>query len=150
VRIAFHRSGESHDRIYVTRDDGSELGWRWPAAGPPHDLMHFAVETELGLGDGLWGLVASGANFSFATAHEQADPATRTLSDDQVPGLIRAETIVTTVTSAITVPDFDPEPPEGLNPDDFERACKAAERWFERWRALPDGETLVVSYPPGV
>jgi hypothetical protein len=149
MKIAFHRSGDSHDRIYVNRDDGTELGWRWPAGGPPHDLMHYAVETELGLGDGFWGLVAAGANFSFATAHAQADPATRTLSDDQVPGLIRAETIVGAVTSAITVPGFDPEPPEDLDPADFERAREAAQRWLERWRALPEDETLVVSYPPG-
>ena len=56
MRIAFYRSGSSHDRIYVTRDDGSEESWRWPAGGPPHDLIHYAVETEPGLTGGFWGL----------------------------------------------------------------------------------------------
>jgi hypothetical protein len=34
MKIAFHRTGESHDRIYVTRGDGHR-GWLavgWPAA----------------------------------------------------------------------------------------------------------------------
>jgi hypothetical protein len=148
MRIAFHRSGESHDRIYVNRDDGSELGWRWPAGGPPHDLMHYAVETELGLADGFWGLVATGANFNFATAHAQVDPATRTLSDEQVAGLIRAEAIVSAATTAATVPDFAPEAPDGWDATELVRARAAALRWLNRWRALPAGDTLVVDYPP--
>jgi hypothetical protein len=149
MRIAFNRSGSSHDRIYVTRDDGSELGWRWPAAGPPHDLMHYAVETELGLDAGFWGLVAGGANFDFARAHAQADPQTRTLRDDQIPGLVEAETIVNAATSAIAVLGFeraDARPPE-VEPERFDAACDAAAAWLERWRTLAPGETLVVEYP---
>jgi hypothetical protein len=150
MRIAFHRSGESHDRIYVNRDDGSELGWRWPAGGPPHDLIHYAVETRLGLEAGFWGLVAGGANFDFATAHRQADPETRTLDDDQVPGLVEAETIVNAATSAIAIPGFgraDARPPE-LDPERFDTACDAAAEWMDRWRELAPGETLVLEYPP--
>ena len=149
MRIAFHKSGESHDRIYVNRDDGTEAGWRWPAGGPPHDLLHWTVESELGLEDGFWGLVAAGANFNFASAHEQVDPASRTLDDEQVAGLVEAETIVTTVTSAISIPGFSRDDAYEtlklpLERERFDAACDAAERTIEEWNALEPGKTLVV------
>ena len=112
--------------------------------------MHYAVETELGLADGFWGLVAAGANFNFATAHQQADTKTRTLREDQVAGLMRAEAIVNAATSAVTIPGFEPpDLPDGLDTGQFERARDAAGRWLERWRELPVGETLVLEYPAG-
>jgi hypothetical protein len=137
MRIAFHRSGEGHDRIYVDRDDGSERGWRWPAGGPPHDLMHYAVETELGLEGGFWGLTAAGADLE-------------TLSDKQAAGLNEAEAIVNAATSAITIPGYerDEARPDGVDPERFEAACDAAAHWLERWREVAPGETLVVEYPP--
>jgi hypothetical protein len=33
------------------------------ATGAPHDLVHFVVEHELGLSDGIWGSIASGVVF---------------------------------------------------------------------------------------
>jgi hypothetical protein len=136
MRIAFHRSGEGHDRIYVNRDDGSERGWRWPAGGPPHDLMHYAVETELGLEGGFWGLTAAGADLE-------------TLNDEQAAGLNGAEAMVNAATSAITIPGYerDEARPDGVDPERFEAACDAAAHWLERWREVAPGETLVVEYP---
>ena len=136
MRIAFHRSGESHDRIYVNRDDGSERGWRWPAGGPPHDLMHYAVETELGLEGGFWGLTA-------------ADVSLEALSDEQAGALNEAEAIVNAATSAVAIPGYSREAarPEGVDPRRFDAACDAAAQWLERWRAVGPGETLVVEYP---
>lgn len=136
MRIAFHRSGESHDRIYVNLDDGSELGWRWPAGGPPHDLMHYAVETELGLEGGFWGLTAAGVSLD-------------ALDDEQAAGLNEAEAIVNAATSAIAIPGYarDDACPEGVDPTRFDAACDAAAEWLDRWRELAPGGTLVVEYP---
>lgn len=53
MQIAFVRTGESHDRIHVTRDDGTQLTWRWPAYGFPHDLLHWLLERELGMTGGF-------------------------------------------------------------------------------------------------
>ena len=137
MRIAFHRSGDSHDRIYVNREDGSERGWRWPAGGPPHDLMHYAVETELGIEAGFWGLTAAGADLDG-------------LGEEQAAALNEAEAIVNAATSAVAIPGFgrDAARPEGVDPARFDEACDAAAEWMDRWRELAPGETLVVEYPP--
>jgi hypothetical protein len=137
MRIAFHRTGQSHDRIYVTRDDGGEAGWRWPAGGPPHDLIHYAVETELGIADGFWGLTAAGTSLD-------------ALTTEQAAALDAAEAVVNGATQAVAIPGVgrDEARPDGLDPARFDAACDAAAEWIERWRALPAGETLVVEYPP--
>jgi hypothetical protein len=46
----------------VEREDGVVFAMRGAggAAELPHDLVHALVETELGIGDGIWGCVADG------------------------------------------------------------------------------------------
>ncbi len=97
----------------------------------------------------FWRLVAAGANFNFPAAHEQVDPASRTLEDDQVAGLVEAEAIVTAVTSAISIPGFSRDEAYAtltlpLERARFDTACDAAEGTIEQWQALEPGETLVV------
>jgi len=53
--------GEKEDRLDMERADGSRASTSFPHKGPiPHDFVHFAVESELGLERGFWGLVESG------------------------------------------------------------------------------------------
>jgi hypothetical protein len=60
VRISITK-GETEDRLDMERADGSRASTRFPHKGPiPHDFVHYAVESELGLDRGFWGLVASG------------------------------------------------------------------------------------------
>ncbi len=55
--------GKDTDRIRILRDDGSTAETRFAHKGPfPHDAVHFAVERQLGMNDGFWGMVARGAN----------------------------------------------------------------------------------------
>jgi hypothetical protein len=74
--------GERADWIEVTRDDGSVAREEVPHKGPvAHDLVHFAVETELGFDNGFWGLVAAGndpqaiAEMAKAAGHASAERA---------------------------------------------------------------------------
>ena len=53
--------GERADWIEARRDDGTIARETVPHKGPvAHDLVHYVVETELGLDRGFWGLVAAG------------------------------------------------------------------------------------------
>ncbi len=53
--------GQRADRIEAKRGDGSIAREEVPHKGPvAHDLVHFAVETELGFDNGFWGMVAAG------------------------------------------------------------------------------------------
>jgi len=49
----------------VERDDGAVYRLYGSQAGPrlPHDIMHFVVERELHIRDGIWGGIASGIIF---------------------------------------------------------------------------------------
>jgi hypothetical protein len=64
LKATFLRSEGERDRIYVTRSDGSEVGWAFPTygAGLPHDLVHLVVETVFSLSRGFWGKVDEGAD----------------------------------------------------------------------------------------
>lgn len=75
--------GERADWIEARRRDGSVERANVPHKGPvAHDLVHFAVETELGMESGFWGLIAAGyapqkiAKMAKAAGHASAKRAT--------------------------------------------------------------------------
>lgn len=67
MEITFTHTGGSTDWVYVLLDSGTPLRWPWPTYGAdlPPDLVHYLVETRLGIRHGFWGLVADGANFGY-------------------------------------------------------------------------------------
>jgi hypothetical protein len=151
MEIAFVHTGESHDRIHVRRDDGSEDGWRWGAGGPPHDLIHWAVEDALCLRRGFWGLVAGGASRK---------------SGLEGPELMQAEAIVGSIQQAMALdPPWDDleclrwaatwceqsrtHLPDGLDVERYGAVRRDALAWVERYRALGPGEALDVTFPRG-
>jgi hypothetical protein len=66
MRVTFPRLPD-HERAYalVERDDGAVYRLYGGEAGPrlPHDIMHFVVERELSIPDGIWGGIAAGIIF---------------------------------------------------------------------------------------
>jgi hypothetical protein len=62
--ISFVRKKDLPDHVYVVRSDGSRTQWSFPSygAGLPHDLVHVAVESVLGLRRGFWGRVDAGVD----------------------------------------------------------------------------------------
>jgi hypothetical protein len=98
MRIIITR-GERSDRIDAQRPDGSNVSTSFPHKGPiPHDAVHFFVESELGIADGFWGLVASGrhpeeiAAIAKAAGHASAKRASA--PDDSIVGIVQAERAV--------------------------------------------------------
>ena len=66
MRVTFPRLPD-HQRAYalVERDDGAVYRLDGGRAGPrlPHDIMHFVVERDLRIRDGIWGGIAAGIIF---------------------------------------------------------------------------------------
>lgn len=64
MRVTFVRTAGARDRIYVARDDGTELAWDFASYGEglPHDLVHLVVESRFAITRGVWGRVAAGAD----------------------------------------------------------------------------------------
>ncbi|MEE1878458.1 hypothetical protein [Altererythrobacter litoralis] len=60
MRIEIARHG-AEERVAVVRADGSTARFRIQRKGPiSHDIVHYCVESALGMRNGFWGMVASG------------------------------------------------------------------------------------------
>jgi hypothetical protein len=80
------------DRLRYVRADGSGTETVMPRQGIlPHDLVHYVVETTLGLRHGFTGLVARGANATFAMESTH-DPVGKEVEAEaiQVEGIVEA------------------------------------------------------------
>lgn len=91
--------GEREDSIEAVRGDGSHVRTSFPHKGPlPHDLVHFVVESELGIDRGFWGMVAAGrhpeeiAGLAKAAGHASAKRAG--VPDASIVPLVQAERAV--------------------------------------------------------
>jgi hypothetical protein len=90
---------QSHDRIRVTRSDGSVAETTFPKKGPvPHDAVHWFVERELGLTHGFWGMVAAGRHpeeiGAIAKAAGHASASRAEVPDAAIVELLQAERLV--------------------------------------------------------
>jgi hypothetical protein len=168
MRVTFPRLPD-HQRAYalVERDDGTVYRLRGGQAGPrlPHDIMHFVVERELGISDGIWGGIASGIIFdSMEHVSGRRPPHARERSTELLaafhqPGL-RAELLANLVecvaaldhpsdlqilslaaTRLTVLPDAD------VDPAAVAAAAQALQVEAARWARLRVGEQLSYEWP---
>lgn len=69
---------DKYDQLRCVRSDGSTTSTMMPRQGVlPHDLIHYVVETALAYRHGFLGMVAAGADISYAMeqSHSYANPA---------------------------------------------------------------------------
>ena len=160
-----------HERAYavVERDDGAVYRLYGGRAGPglPHDIMHFVVERELHIRDGIWGGIASGIIFdSMQHIGGRRPPHARERSKELLAGFhqrgLRAEvlanfvecvagldhpsdveimTLAATRLSVLTDAEADVEPAE------VAAAAQALQVEAARWARLRVGEELCYEWP---
>ena len=64
MRIAFTKTSMTHHALEIVRADGSrEEALLETKCFMPHDLIHYALESEAGLRRSFWGLVGAGHSF---------------------------------------------------------------------------------------
>lgn len=109
----------AHQRIVMVRGDGTRMETTFPHKGPfPHDAVHFAVEREMGLRNGFWGIVASGSHpedvneIAKAAGHASAKRAG--IPDEHIVELLQAERIVECFEAEIWSGPGDPETLRGV------------------------------------
>src|SRR5262249_23827160 len=74
MQIRLKKGRDGPDSLACVREDGTSTWRRIQRALVFHDLAHYAVETEFGIADGFYGLVASGWSFeAFADAEERSN-----------------------------------------------------------------------------
>ncbi|HEY0061222.1 MAG TPA: hypothetical protein VGC21_03810 [Telluria sp.] len=161
MKIIAQKAGKTDklDRLRYLRQDGSSTETAMPRQGIlPHDLVHFVVETQLGLQNGFTGLVARGANASFAmeTTHEpigkdvaaeaiQVEGIVEALQTQLWSGQFSAGDFLEGVRTACLMratPAF-----EFASPATGQRLFDAALELDAQWQAVPFYGSLTVDFP---
>jgi hypothetical protein len=168
MRVTFPRLSD-HDWGYavVERDDGVVYrlweGRRGP--GLPHDLVHYLVERELGLADGIWGAIAAGVVFR-STTHvggrrpPHAADRSAELKRDFGARFLRAELLPGLVEQVAALNTRDPDgirsmarrhlavlPDAEVDPAAVVTAAGALRDAARQWRALRPGAELSSTWP---
>jgi hypothetical protein len=168
MRVTFPRLPD-HERAYalVERDDGAVYRLYGGQAGPrlPHDIMHFVVERELRIGDGIWAGIAAGIIFdTMQHVSGRRPPHARERSADLLASFrqrgLRAEVLASFVecvaglehpsdtqimTLAATKLSVLPDP--DVEPAAVAAAAQALQVEAARWARLRVGEELSYDWP---
>ena len=171
MRIVVHRLDRTRYRSVIDRDDG--VRYLLDGAGAkgrlPHDLVHYVVESELGLDRGFWGSIADGAVFPSMTwlygrrrphATERGEAVMRANNDP-----LNASEIMAAIFAAALERDFAGGEIAlageihrrwtsraggggGTDPSRTEtaRIAAALRDMAERWERTPVGESLAVAW----
>ena len=166
MRVTFPRLPD-HERAYalVERDDGAVYRLYGGPAGPrlPHDIMHFVVERELRIGDGIWGGIAAGIIFdTMQHVSGRRPPHAREGSKELRQRGLRAEVLANFVecvagldhpsdiqirTLAAAKLTVLPEADADLEPTAVAAAAQALQVEAARWARLRVGEELTYDWP---
>ena len=170
MHVTFPRLPD-HERGYavVERDDGAVYRLYGSQAGPrlPHDIMHFVVERELRIRDGIWGGIASGIIFdSMQHVSGRRPPHARDRSKELLRAFhqrgLRAEVLANFVqcvaaldhpsdiqilTLAATQLSVLPDADADVEPATVAAAAQALQVEAARWARLRIGEELSYDWP---
>jgi hypothetical protein len=160
VIIEFTKAADRRTVLKCIREDGSVTWQRnenqQARFFPVHDLLHYAIETELGFSQGFFGLVASGWKIEETTGKSSRG----SLPDEtlEVEHLVSSFTAEWNSDTNWTAADFNEQNTtlarnrgwpvrRILTDDDLARVRSRCQELFARWRDLPVGETLRLEFP---
>ena len=145
-----------------TRPDGTHTWQRYagPRAGffPAHDLTHYAVEHELGLARGFYGLVADGWTLDdFAAPWPRGPLPPETLAAELLVGFLDVERASHATGAAAELEAHaaawyaergaDDAGWRPLDDATLARVRAARDALVARWNALPPGGTFELAFP---
>ena len=162
LRVQLTKRTDGGAVLKCVRADGTETWQKQQGQSaaffPLHDLTHFAVESELGIPDAFYGLIASGWTID-ATG-------TRGVAAKLPPDAIFVENVVGTLDterasgSRWTADEFNDNTarfaatggrpaPRKLTDDELARIRKRRAELFAQWHELAAGKTLELTFDPG-
>jgi hypothetical protein len=145
------KRGANGPSLTCVRADGSRTWRRVQAFFPIHDLVHFALETTLGLRQAFFGLVASGWDIAdFEAKGAAAKLPAEAVWAEFVVGLLQTEDADGARRSAeefaATLASTAAPRVRTLTADELTRVRAAIADLAARWRAVPPGETLRLEF----
>jgi hypothetical protein len=160
MKVTFTKDPGRRYLVAVDRRAGPRLAPRFgPAYDPhlPHDLVHFVVEVEAGILDGIFGQLAAGDCGLFwpddPAERRRAGRRKRRLSQRETADLARSERLAAQCHSLwraraghggeppATAPSSGPEGPL------VERICARLDEVARQWQALPVGAGITMTWP---
>jgi hypothetical protein len=157
--IEFTKRKDGNTVLRCVRDDGS-LTWQRNESQlalffPVHDLMHYAVETELGFRRGFYGLIAEGWEIVETTGKTPRGPLpNETLEVEYLVSAFSAERASGDMTAAAEFNQLAatfaqakgmPEPRQ-LSDQELRRVRSRFDELATKWRALTPGATLDLAF----
>ena len=160
VIVEFAKRKDGNTVLRCIRDDGSSTWQRnenqHARFFPLHDLVHYAVESELGFSQGFFGLIAAGWKIDETTGKSARGALpNEALEVEHFVSSFMAEWNSETEWSAA---DFNDQaqafaatrklpPPRSLSEEELARVRNRFKELSARWRDLPKGETLSLEFP---
>jgi hypothetical protein len=161
MRILLTKNTDGTTVLKCVRADGSET-WqkndRHAAFFALHDLTHYAVETELRIAEGFFGVITSG----WAIEETGQRGVAKTLPSDalfveQVVGTLDAERVSGTRWAADEFNESlalkarnDGQPtPRVLTEEELRRIRRRRSELFAEWESLPPGQTIELPFEIG-
>jgi hypothetical protein len=154
--IRLTRLTNERHRLEFVRDDGSsEARDLETRSALLHDLVHYAVETEAGLGASFYGQVAGGKTYEALTAEPSTDP--EAMQTEAVVARIQGLTknaawsladpgdIAESIAAGFRA--LGHAPPAWLTADLIVRVRERLRRVQGQWRATPFHHTLELDFP---
>lgn len=160
LQIQITKRADGVGVLKCIRADGSET-WqkqsdRHAAFFALHDLTHFAVESELGIHDAFFGLIAAGWAIEDTTGKgtrgalpldaQFVENVVGTLDSERASGARWTAEEFNENTARHAANGGRPAP-RRLSEDDLARIRKRRAELFEQWRTLPEGRTLELTFP---
>jgi hypothetical protein len=148
LRIRFTRLTNDRHRFEAIRPDGEvEVRELETRSFLLHDLVHFAIESEAGLGDSFYGQLARGAGYEDMASGGEGVRTEMVVGVLQgaLKGEIDPEAFVARMKE--TWATIDREPPGWLTPELIARALERLRQIQGRWRATPFGQTMELEFP---
>ena len=162
MRVTFVRTADARDRMYVARDDGTELAWEFPSYGEglPHDLLHLVVESRFAITRGVWGRVAAGAargrinaaanrrggKDKYADLGSEPEQLLVAEAVANAPWLRADDTEILAALHAALAP-LGCAIPAAITPHTIAAVHAELATLRDRWRALGDRGSLALDYP---
>jgi hypothetical protein len=172
MRVAFKRTGAQRYAVIISAE-GTPTRAADPAPGYdddiPHDLVHYVVEAELGLDNGVYGRAARGAGTFIMAGERDSTPRQRARAQRKQArrehalreGRGRPAAEMATSERIAALSDVAWRRKSGQQPDPLRCApplLAGDAIWVERvvarldalarlWRALPVGQELVFEWP---
>jgi hypothetical protein len=154
--IRLTRLTNERHRLEVVRDDGSRETRDLETRGAlPHDLVHYAVETEAGLRASFYGRLARGESYEALTAEPSGDA--EALQTEAVVASIQGfvkkdawsgadpEGLARSIAAGFR--SLHREPPAWLTGDLIARVRERLRRVQGQWRATTFHQTLELEFP---